>query len=239
VLMLVRLHKYLAVCGVGSRRACETYMEQGRVTVDGVIVREPGFQVDPQKAEICFNGKPVREEPKIYLMLNKPPGIVCTSHDPQGRPRAIDLVPADHGRIYTVGRLDTNSEGLLLLTNDGDFANQMTHPRHLKVKSYELWLKDPLSGRDCDAWRRGIDDGGEMLRVLELSMLEDSRAGFGYAIKLGEGRNRHIRRMAAFSGKKVLRLRRVAIGSLRLGPLKRGAWRHLTPAELNMLVRGR
>jgi len=214
-------------------------MSQGRVTVDGEIVREPGFQVDPDKTEICFNGKPVRAEAKVYLMLNKPPGIVCTSHDPQGRPRAIDLVPADKGRLYTVGRLDTNSEGLLLLTNDGDFANQLMHPRHHIVKSYELWLKDPLSDADIDAWKRGIHDAGEKLLVLSLERMPVSPAGFGYAMTLGEGRNRHIRRMAAFSGKKVLRLRRVAIGSLRLGSLKRGAWRLLTPAESNMLARGR
>lgn len=237
--MPVRLHKYLASCGVGSRRACEVFMEQGRVTVDGAIIREPGFQIEPGQAQVCFNGQPVRAERAVYLMLNKPPGIVCTSRDPQGRPRAIDLVPKDQGRLYTVGRLDADSEGLLLLTNDGEFANRLTHPRHHVVKAYELWLKEPLPDEACADWRRGIADRGEMLRVLDLRKCEDSKAGVGYLVKLGEGRNRHIRRMAESSGKKVLRLRRVAIGPLKLGSLKRGAWRMLTAAEVNMLVRDR
>lgn len=237
--MAVRLHKYLATCGVGSRRMCEMFMAQGRVTVNGEIVREPGYQVDPDAVEICFNGNAVRPETKVYLMLNKPPGIVCTSRDPQGRPRAIDLVPSDQGRLYTVGRLDTDSEGLLILTNDGDFANHLMHPRHHVVKTYELWMKEPLSDSESEAWRRGVEDRGERLRVVDVKKLEAGRSGFGYLVKLGEGRNRHIRRMAESSGKKVLRLKRVSIGSLRLGGLKRGAWRVLTPAEVNNLVRGR
>lgn len=237
--MPVRLHKFLASCGVGSRRLCETYMKQGRVTVDGEIIRSPGFQLDPGRSVVCFNGREVKPESKVYILLHKPPGIVCTSHDPQGRPLALDLVPKDQGRLYTVGRLDADSEGMILLTNDGDFANQLMHPRHDIAKTYELWIRDPLSSVEIALWKKGLSDAGETLRVLDLKALAAGRAGYGYVVKLGEGRNRHIRRMAEHSQKKVLRLKRIAIGGLKLGQLKRGAWRFLSRAEVDLLVRGR
>ncbi len=230
--MPVRLHKYLASCGIGSRRQCEQWMVEGRVTVDGVLVREPGCTVEPERAKILFNGKPVLRQEHHYLALHKPPGHVCTSHDPQGRPRAIDLVPGQFGRLYTVGRLDADSEGLILITNDGDFAHRLMHPRHEVHKHYELWLHAPLSEDDLRTWRRGVRSDDERLRVLAIQAMAPDRAGFGYRIELGEGRNRHLRRMASVSGKKVLRLKRVAIGRVRLGSLKRGTWRALTRDEI-------
>jgi len=232
MLMAMRLHKYLAACGVASRRQCEQLMAEGRVTVDGEIVREPGAQVDPDRQSIRCQGREVKPASHVYVALNKPPGVVCTSHDPQGRPRAIDLLPAERGRVYTVGRLDTDSEGLILLTNDGDFAHALSHPRHEVHKQYELWLHAPLTETEK---RAGVMDDGERLRVLAIEAMPASRAGYGYRITLGEGRNRHLRRMAAASGKKVLRLVRVAVGSLVLGRLKRGAWRDLTAAEVDRL----
>lgn len=237
--MPVRLHKYLAACGVGSRRQCEQYMREGRVAVDGVIVREPGAGIEPGAVAIHFNGELVQPQSHCYLALNKPPGHVCTSHDPRGRPRAIDLVPAGRGRVYTVGRLDADSEGLILITNDGDFAHRMMHPRHEVEKTYELWLREPLTPEDVARWRKGIHDEGELLRVVSLKTLKPDRTGYVYQITLGEGRNRHIRRMAAASGKKVLRLRRVAIGALHIGNLKRGAWRELTQPERDMFAKPR
>lgn len=234
--MPVRLHKYLAMCGVGSRRQCEQFMREGRVTVDGEIAREPGTAIEPGQSDILFNGRPVRAQSYRYLALNKPPGYVCTSHDPRGRPRAIDLVPADLGRVYTVGRLDADSEGLILITNDGDFAHRLMHPRHHVEKKYELWLHAPLSLDEISRWRKGVSDDGEHLRVLAIAAMKPDRTGYGYVVTLGEGRNRHLRRMAAASGKKVLRLRRICIGSLRLGSLKRGTWRMLTPGERNEFV---
>lgn len=230
-----RLHKFLARCGVGSRRQCEQWMQEGRVTVDGVEAREPGTVIDPDAVEVCFNGRVVRPQMFRYLALNKPPGFVCTSHDPQGRPCAVELVPTDFGRLYTVGRLDTNSEGLILITNDGDFAHRLMHPRHEVHKVYELWLHEPLSPEEILHWRQGIEDDGERLRVLSLFTMKADRSGFGYRVVLGEGRNRHLRRMAAACEKKVLRLCRVAIGSLQLGALKRGTWRDLTPDEVARL----
>lgn len=232
-----RLHKYLARCGAGSRRQCERYMAEGRVKVNGEQVRQPGAVIDPDADRVEFNGRPVRPQSFHYLMLNKPPGYVCTSHDPRGRPRAIDLVPADLGRLYNVGRLDAGSEGLILITNDGDFAQRMMHPRHEKRKTYLLWLNDPLSEAELAMWKKGIHAHGERLRVLSIHAQPRDRTGFPFRIELGEGRNRHLRRMAEASGKNVLRLQRIAIGSLALGSLKRGAWRMLAPGELEELTR--
>lgn len=210
-------------------------MREGRVTVDGLITREEGTTIEPGDVEVRFNGALVRPASFHYIALNKPPGYVCTSHDPRGRPRAVDLVPPALGRVYTIGRLDTASEGLILLTNDGAFAHRLMHPRHEVHKQYELWLSAPLGPADLKRWRQGIMDEGELLRVLNVRAMTPDRTGYGYLVELGEGRNRHLRRMASASGKKVLRLRRVKIGSLPLGPLKRGCWRMLTPDEVHRL----
>lgn len=235
--MGVRLHKHLAACGAGSRRKCEQLMRDGRVTVDGVQVTEPGVIIDPATADVKVDGRKVVPAALVYLALHKPPGHVCTSSDPRGRLKAVDLVPRDKGRLYTVGRLDAASEGLILLTNDGEFAHRMMHPRHGITKTYELWLTEPLSPLDVRRWRAGIEDGGENLAVLELEAFASGKAGHGYRVRLGEGRNRHLRRMAACSGKKVCRLVRVAVGPVALGNLKRGAWRVLTSTELDALRR--
>ncbi len=232
-----RLHKYLARCGAGSRRQCETFMAEGRVKVNGETVRVPGAVIDPESDRVEFNGREVRPQSFHYLMLNKPPGYVCTSHDPRGRPRAIDLVPREFGRLYNVGRLDAESEGLILITNDGDFAHRMMHPRHEKRKVYLLWLNESLPEAELSAWKKGVNSHGERLRVLSIRAQPRDRAGFPYRIELGEGRNRHLRRMAEVSDRKVLRLQRVAIGSLGLGSLKRGTWRLLTTQELKSLTR--
>lgn len=231
-----RLQKYLARCGVGSRRHCEELMEQGRVTVDGEIIREPGFQVDADRQTVCFNGKEIHPEKNVYYALHKPPGYVCTSHDPQGRPLAIDLLPSDVGRVYTVGRLDAVSEGLIIVTNDGSFAHRLSHPRYEVTKTYELSLARPLSVSDQKQWKQGIDWEGETLRVLTIRHMNTGKSGATYRVTLGEGRNRHLRRMAEFSDVRVLRLKRVSIGSLSIGDLKRGEFRVLTEKDVSRLM---
>jgi pseudouridine synthase len=213
-------------------------MQQGRVQVDGVVAREPGIQIDPDRQVVACDGRQVVPESFVYVALHKPPGVVCTANDPERRPRAIDLVPAELGRLFTIGRLDANSEGLILLTNDGEFAQRLAHPRHHMRKVYELWLHAPLTEADIKVWLSGVMDQGERLRALKIRALPSGRAGFGYEVELGEGKNRHLRRMAACSKKSVLRLKRVAIGPLPLGSLKRAAWRHLTEPEVAKLSGG-
>lgn len=204
--------------------------------MDGVSATEPGTRVDPAAQEIRFDGSIVRPEAHVYFMLHKPPGYVCTSSDPQGRPLVIDLIPSDFGRIYNVGRLDADSEGLIILTNDGEFAHRLSHPSHEAIKIYELWLNQPLTDDVRKHWIHGIQCGDEMLKVLKIDPLDAGKSGYGYRVRLGEGRNRHLRRMAEKSNLTVLRLKRVAIGQLAIGTLKRSCWRKLGKSELDLLL---
>ena len=237
---LMRLQKYLARCGVGSRRACEEVIRSGRVAVDGVVITQMGTMVDPSAHQVTVDGKPVQAESFCYWLLHKPPGVVCTSKDPQGRSKAIDLIPGMSGRVYTVGRLDRDSEGLIVLTNDGDLAFRMTHPRHHVVKTYEVAITRKLSGRDIQQFLRGIEDGGERLVAKRVEPMSSARERYQYRIVLGEGKNRQIRRMVDAVGARVKRLVRVEFGPLQLGRLKPGQFRKLTETErwaLDQLVR--
>ena len=211
-------------------------MQAGRVLVDGVAAKQPGVKIDPETNRIQFDGRLITPVRHHYIAVNKPPGCVCTSHDPQGRPRVIDLVPKSYGRLYTIGRLDVDSEGLILLTNDGAFAHRLAHPRHHVHKMYEIWINQALTQEEQATWITGIKDRDETLSVLEISELPKLKSGVGYRVVLGEGKNRHLRRMAERSGKIVLRLQRIAVGKLKLGGLKRSAWRELTEKERAILT---
>lgn len=228
----VRLPKYLAHCGVASRRAAEGMIRQGRVAVDGRVVCEMGITVDPRAQAVTVDGRAVRPEAPVYLLLNKPRNMLCTSRDPQGRPTFHALLPDLPVRVYSVGRLDRDSEGLLLLTNDGELAHRLAHPRHHVDKTYEVWAARPL---DAAERARMIGEGlwseGEQLRMRAITAGRRTPGGWLHTAVLGEGRNRQIRRMFEALGVTVLRLRRVAMGPLRLGGLKVGAWRPLTPRE--------
>ncbi len=233
---MVRLQKYLAECGVASRRASEKLIEAGRVRVDGQVVTELGTKIDPQKQKVIFDGKPVRLDEKVWVMLNKPTGVICTSDDPEGRERVIDLLPELPGRVYTVGRLDVMSEGLILVTNDGDLAHRLMHPRHHIEKKYQVWIERELSSSDRDRMLSGLNCRGEKLKALKVEPLRRMIASQpGYTLTLGEGRNRHIRRMMEALGCKVVRLLRVSIGPLRLEKLRTGEHRHLEPWEVEKL----
>ena len=233
---MIRLQKYLAECGVASRRACEKLITDGLVTVDGVTVTELGTKVDPAVQKVTCDGKPVQLDQKIWIMLNKPVGVICTSDDPEGRERAIDLLPDLPGRFYTVGRLDVMSEGLLLITNDGELAHRLMHPRHHIEKKYQVWIDRELTPDEIDRMLKGLNCRGENLRALRVEPLRrmvDSQSG--YTLTLGEGRNRHIRRMMEVLGCKVVRLVRVSVGPLRLEKLRTGEHRHLEPWEVEKL----
>ncbi|HMP73421.1 MAG TPA: pseudouridine synthase [Kiritimatiellia bacterium] len=234
---MIRLQKYLAECGVASRRAAERLIEQGVVTVDGEVERHPGTVIDPSRQAVRVDGKRIKPEAKVVVALNKPVGVVCTSDDPGGRPKAIDLVQGIPGRLYSVGRLDANSEGLLLVTNDGDLAFRMTHPRHHVVKTYLVWTGRSLKPYERKALVAGIRSEGELLKALSISPEGRDAVGFRYRMELGEGKNRQIRRMFAGVDARVLRLQRIAMGPVALGRLKEGTWRKLLPREIEALYR--
>ena len=233
---MIRLQKYLAECGVASRRASEKLIQEGLVTVDGAVVTELGTKVEPGKSHVTFKGKSVVLDEKVWLMLNKPTGVICTSDDPQGRETILDMLPPSSSRLYTVGRLDVMSEGLLLVMNDGDLAHRLMHPRHHIEKKYQVWIDRELTSDDLDRMVKGLNSRGEMLKALRVEPLRRVLEGrFGYTLTLGEGRNRHIRRMMEVLDRKVLRLLRVSVGPLRLEKLRSGEHRNLDPWEIDKL----
>ncbi len=226
-----RLHHFLALCGVGSRRACEALIAGGRVTVDGVSIRRQGLRVHPELQRVAVDGRPVGAEPKVCLVINKPRNVVCTASDPQGRRTFKALLPAALGaRVYTVGRLDRDSEGLLVVTNDGYLAHALMHPRHGVEKTYLVWTARPLTSGEERQLRAGVRSEGETLVLDELSGCGDA-----YRVRLHAGRNRHIRRMFAATGAAIVRLKRIAVGPLQLGSLPSGGWRRLAEDEIRGL----
>jgi 23S rRNA pseudouridine2605 synthase len=230
-----RLNKLLAHAGLGSRRQCETLIRAGRVAVGGRIVRELGIKVDPKEQRVTVDGEPVRMERPVYWLVNKPRGYLCTNRDPAGRPLAIDLVPQVSQRVYTVGRLDEDSEGLLLLTNDGDLANRLMHPRFGVEKAYQVQVAGIPTPEDLQQLLRGVWLSEGHVRAKQVKREKKQGESTWLRIVLDEGKNREIRRMLARLGHKVLRLRRIALGPLRLGTLPAGKAHRLTKPELDAL----
>ncbi len=234
--MKERLQKILSGCGVASRRGAERMICAGRVCVNGRTAAL-GDSADPACDEITVDGKKIRkEEKRVYLMLNKPRGFVTTMSDEKGRKTAAQLVADCGTRVYPVGRLDMDSEGLLLFTNDGEFANFLMHPKHEVRKIYHVLV----SGYGPDSVRRlrePMELDGVAIRTPQVKILRSAPDSdqAGLEISIHEGRNRQVRRMCAQAGMKVLRLTRVAEGNLRLGGLPRGSWRYLTEDEVASL----
>lgn len=238
----VRLQKVLAMGGVASRRAAARLIVEGRVTVNGAIVRAPGAQADPRRDEIRVDGRRVRLPVRLrYLLLNKPAGYVTTRRDPEGRPTVLDLLPSVREYVYPVGRLDYDSEGLLLLTNDGELAARLTHPRHGVPRVYEAIVRGAPDSGALERLRRGVVLDGRRTAPAEVVVKAARRRGGRTAsrllLTLREGRRRQVRRMCAAVGVPLLRLRRLRLGPLALGSLPVGAWRDLTPAEVAALRR--
>ncbi len=231
-----RLHKVLAHAGVGSRRQCEALIAAGRVRVDGQTVRELGTKVAPDQA-IAVDGRPVERETPVYWLVNKPRGYLCTNFDPAHRPLAIDLVPDVHERVYTVGRLDEESEGLLLLTNDGDLAHRLMHPRFGVEKTYLVQVAGNPTPEDVQQLLKGVWLSEGHVRARRVKRLKRQGESTWLQIVLSEGKNREIRRMLARLGHKVLRLRRLALGPVHLGKLPVGKARRLSAHELASLRR--
>ena len=219
-----RLQRVLASAGIGSRRECEQLITEGRVEVEGQIVIELGTKVDPDSQKIRVDGQRLKMPRLQYFMLNKPPGVVSTAQDPAGRVRVVDLIKTKE-RVYNVGRLDKSSEGLILVTNDGDLANKLTHPRYGVEKRYLIHVVGKPSRETMEQMKRGIYLAEAKVRVSNVKVKKSLKDSTWLEIVLDEGRNREIRRILARLGHKVTRLRRVAIGPLNLGELPLGAHR--------------
>jgi 23S rRNA pseudouridine2605 synthase len=232
-----RLQKVLAGAGLGSRRKCEELILAGRVEVDREVVTELGTRVDPGRAEIRVDGVRLPRPKRVYYALNKPAGVVCTNRDPSGRPRAIDLIATKDERLFTVGRLDLHSEGLILATNDGELANRLTHPRYEIRKTYRVVVAGHQSPEILARLRRGIHLAEGVAQVASARIKRRDKRSTVLEIVLKEGRNREIRRVLARVGHKVLRLVRIGIGPLRLGALPAGAYRRLSRQEIDALRR--
>ena len=232
--MKERLQKILSAAGVCSRRAAEGYLTAGRITVNGETA-QLGQQADPETDDIRVDGVPLDREPEtVYLMLNKPRGYVTTVSDEQGRKTVMDLLTGIHTRIYPVGRLDRDSEGLLLLTNDGALTQRLLHPSHEVSKEYHVTVSGPVE-HAAENLRRIRDVAGMAIRPAEVQMLRREGNRAELRIVIHEGRNRQIRRMCARCGLEVLRLQRVREHCLELGTLPLGQWRYLTAAEIAAL----
>lgn len=232
-----RLQKILAAAGLGSRRHCEELILAGRVEVDRQVVMELGTRVDPRNQRIRVDGVELRKPQTVWYALNKPTGVVCTSRDPGGRPRAVDLAPDTRERLFTVGRLDMNSEGLLLLTNDGDLANKLTHPRYGVSKTYRVLVAGSPSRETLVQLKRGVYLAEGVTRIAGVTVKRRYKQSTVLEMELQEGRNREIRRALARVGHKVMRLVRIATGPIRLGDLAPGGCRRLTGEEVRALAR--
>ena len=232
----MRLQKYLASCGVASRRASEKLIAEGRVSVDGVVITEMGTQVE-EGQRVTVDGKPVTPEAeKHYLMYHKPAGEVTTAHDPEGRATVLDRFKDYPVRLYPVGRLDYDSEGLLLLTNDGDLTERMLHPSQEVEKVYLARVSNVVTPEEARRLERGVMVDGRMTARAKAKILSQQNLFTDMLITIHEGRNRQVRKMVEQIGHQVVLLRRIRFGPLKLGDLPRGMWRPLTAEELKQIA---
>jgi 23S rRNA pseudouridine2605 synthase len=228
----VRLQKLLARAGVASRRAAEDLIRDGKVRVNGQVVTVMGTTVDPELDVVTVDGKTIRTAPPVWIALHKPAGYVTTRGDPRGRRTVYDLLPPEHRRLLHVGRLDVESEGLLLLTNDGDGAHRLLHPRFGIQRVYDLTVEGTVGTEALKRLVSGVDLDDGVARVVGVRRLRSKRSDRSrLQVVLREGRNREVRRMMEAVGHPVTRLRRMAYGPVQLGTLPRGSWRPLTDEE--------
>jgi len=234
--MLERLQKIISAAGITSRRASEELILAGRVTVNGTVVTELGSKADPATDTVAVDGKPLTiASRKLYILLNKPVGYLTTLDDPEGRPLVTDLLKEVGERVYPVGRLDYNSEGLLLLTNDGEWANHLMHPRHEVEKEYHVRVRGKVHKSQLDQLAGGVEIEGRKTAPARVCMIKEGEQNDWFSITIHEGRNRQVRRMCEAVSLSVVRLRRVRYGMLAMGALKPGEFRYLTEAEVGGL----
>ena len=234
--MPIRLQKFLAETGVASRRHCEELIRAGRVKVNGEPVSTVGTKVSPANDRILLDGKPVATQKKFYVALNKPAGYLCTAKDTHNRHTVFDLLPKSWPRLHTVGRLDFDTEGLLFLSNDGDFSLHLTHPRYKVPKRYEVLITGILSEPQAAQLISGMWVDEERMKADKVTNIRHLSSQTRFEMVLTQGKKRQIRRMLSAMGHRVVRLKRLNIGSLELGSLKTGRWRFLTTSEVRALA---
>lgn len=233
-----RLQKYLAECGIASRRKCEEYIIQGKVQVNGKTITELGVKVNPEKDKITFEGKNVKqEERKVYILLNKPIGYVTTSDEQFGRDKVLDLVKVRE-RVVPVGRLDMYTSGALILTNDGDFVYKVTHPKHEITKTYTVTVKGIIKNEEVEQLRKGvkIDDYTTRPAKVKILKTDEEKDISRLEITIYEGKNRQVRRMCESVGRRVIALHRSKIGNIGVKDIELGKWRYLKDFEVKTLI---
>ena len=235
--MRQRLQKLMSAAGHCSRRQAEELLRQGRVDVNGTIAAL-GDQADPETDLICVDGTPLaKQTPERVLLLNKPPGVISSCHDPQGRETVLDLIPAELRRgLHPVGRLDADSRGALLLSNQGELTLKLTHPRYAHNKTYRVTVTGTPDHSKLERWRQGMELDGSRTLPASVKLLYSKRGHSTLEVILREGRNRQIRRIASLLGHSVLDLQRVAIAGLALGSMEEGCWRELSRQEWRSLI---
>jgi len=239
----IRLQKWLAMAGVASRRKAEEMITSGRVSLDGEVITALGAKADPSKSVLAVDGKPVEiVQDKVYIMLHKPEGVVTTVTDPYNRPTVMDYVPTAT-RLYPVGRLDSDTSGLLLMTNDGEWAQKLTHPKHETKKTYVAVVQGVPSVVSLRIFRQGILIEGKKTAPAQIKLLEQmpikgtKTQNSKLLITIHEGRNHQVRKMCEAIGHKIVTLKRVEVGGLELGNLAKGKWRQLTAKEVKRCVK--
>lgn len=233
-----RLQKYLAECGIASRRKCEEYIIQGKVQINGKTITELGVKVNPEKDKITFEGKNVKqEERKVYILLNKPIGYVTTSDEQFGRDKVLDLVKVRE-RVVPVGRLDMYTSGALILTNDGDFVYKVTHPKHEITKTYTVTVKGIIKNEEVEQLRKGvkIDDYTTRPAKVKILKTDEEKDISRLEITIHEGKNRQVRRMCESVGRRVIALHRSKIGNIGVKDIELGKWRYLKDFEVKTLI---
>lgn len=238
----IRLNKYIASAGIASRRGADELVQKGKVKINGELADSPGIQVDPENDQVEVNGKLIQRDEKskdLYILLHKTIETVTTAKDPQGRKTVLNLLPPEivKRRVFPVGRLDFYSEGMLLLTTDGELCNRMTHPKWHLPKIYHVTIRGKLSEQEMSVMKNGmyLEDKGELLAPVKIKAVAEVGGTTKYEMELRQGINRQIRRMFGEYEKTILRLKRVRQGRIELGNLKPGKWRELSAKELTLL----
>ncbi len=233
----MRINKYLASCGVGSRRKCEEYILQGRIKVNGKLVTELGTDVNEKKDTVTMDGKELKYETQaVYYMLNKPKGVISAANSKYGETTVVDLIEGEENRIYPIGRLDKDTTGLIFLTNDGSLAYKLTHPKFEKEKTYEALVKGKVDIDDINKMKKGVMNEGELLSASNVRLLKMIKGNSLLLITLREGKKRQVRRMCRATGHDVVELKRISEGGIELGDLKPGEYRKLTFNEVKKLL---